>query len=320
MPAFIGIDIAKSSFDADVHGTIRHFDNNDIGAKALMKATDADSVYIIEATGNYSVGLADALCAAGRRVKLINPLSAKRFAQLKLKRTKTDPIDAHLLSQYGQIASEPDYEPLGDDASAAKQDQSVLEQFKKMKTSLLNQLEALLQLPRPAPEAVKALRQHIKSVDKTIDDLSRHVRTRCVSAFPGMIERLETIPGIGPVISSTLVVATDGFARFEDPKQVVSYVGACPTQYQSGSSVRGHGSISRMCDPTVRNKCYMGALAAKRSQNEFRAFYTHLRDAGKPHKVAMMGVINKMLRVAFAVAKHDTVYQPNYSSQTSLVP
>src|SRR5688500_14860469 len=105
MPAFIGIDIAKSSFEADIHGTTRQFDNNDKGARALMKATDADSIYIIEATGNYSVGLADALCADGRRVKIVNPLSAKRFAQLKLKRTKTDPIDAQLLTEYGQIAS-----------------------------------------------------------------------------------------------------------------------------------------------------------------------------------------------------------------------
>lgn len=311
MPTYIGIDIAKLSFEADIDGVIHHFKNNAAGAKALMKATGADSMYIIEATGNYSVSLAEALFADDRHVKLVNPLSAKRFAQMKLKRTKTDPIDAHLLSQYGAMSEEPEFEPTSDDANAAKQDQSVLESMKKIKTALQNQLEALRQLPRPSPEALKALRDEIKHVTLTMDKLSRKVRTRCQAAYPGMIERLETVPGIGPVISSSLVVATDGFARFEDPKQVVAYVGACPTQYQSGSSVRGHGPISRTCNPTVRTKCYMGALAAKRGKNEFQEFYQRKRAEGKPHKVAMMGVINKLLRVAFAVAKQSTDYQPN---------
>ena len=315
MSTYIGIDIAKATFDADINGAIRQFKNNAAGAKALMKATAADSTYIIEATGNYSVMLAEALYADDRRVKIVNPLSAKRFAQLKLKRTKTDPIDAHLLSQYGEIATEPEFEPINDDANAAKQDQSVLEGLKKIKTQLENQLEALRQLPRPSPEAIKALRDEIKHVKQTMDKLSTKIRTRCQAAYPGLVERLETIPGIGPVISSTLVVATDGFERFEDPKQVVAYVGACPTQYQSGSSVRGHGPISRTCNPTVRTKCYMGALAAKRGKNEFREFYSRKRAEGKPHKVAMMGTINKLLRVAFAVAKQGVDYQPIRTQQ-----
>jgi transposase len=65
--------------------------------------------------------MAEALYAAERHVKLINPLSARRFAQLRLRRTKSDPLDARLLSDYGAIATEPSFVPLSEGTNSARQ-------------------------------------------------------------------------------------------------------------------------------------------------------------------------------------------------------
>ena len=136
MQQAIGIDIAKKSFQADINGKLHEVTNDANGSQALLSLTDQTSVFIIEATGNYSWRLAEALYAAERRVKMINPLSARRFAQLRLKRSKTDQIDARLLSDYGAIAEEAEFTPLSDEINRARQHQTVIEQLQKQRTSI----------------------------------------------------------------------------------------------------------------------------------------------------------------------------------------
>jgi transposase len=304
----IGIDIAKKSFQADINGKLHEFTNDASGSAALLSLTDQASVFIIEATGNYSWRLAESLYAAERRVKMINPLSARRFAQLRLKRSKTDQIDARLLSDYGTIAEEAEFTPLSDETNHARQHQTVIEQLQKQRTALRNQLEAIRQLPRPAEAVIDALEKSIKQLEQTIDQLRSSMRSCVELAHPGMAQRLETIPGIGRRISTALVTATDGFRQFHRAKQVVAYLGACPTQYESGTSVRGRGSISRIGSHAIRTQLYMGAMAAIRSDNEFGRYYRRLVARGKAPKVALMAVINKMLRVAFALATQNVDY------------
>jgi len=313
MQHYIGIDIAKASFEADIHGSLKHFSNDAHGAAELVSATTAESIFIIEATGNYSARLAEALVSAERRVKLVNPLSARRFAQLRLKRTKTDRVDARLLSDYGAISTEPEFEPHSDGTNAARQHQTVIEQLQKQRTALKNHLEAIRQLPRPAQEVIEALQQSIAQLEQTIAELRNSMREHLESAHPGMLQRLESIAGYGPRIAGSLMAATDGFRRFTTAKQLVCYLGACPSQYTSGTSVQGRGTISRIGTSTVRTQLYMGAMAAIRSDNEFAALYKRLTERGKPPKVALMAVINKMLRVAFAVVKHGVDFQTHYT-------
>lgn len=301
MQHYIGIDIAKASFEADIHGSLRHFSNDASGAASLIAATSGESIFIIEATGSYSVRLAEALYAAERRVKVINPLSARRFAQLRLKRTKTDRVDARLLSDYGAIASEAEFTPHSDATNAARQHQTVIEQLQKQRTALKNQLEAIRQLPRPSGEVIAALHQSIQQLEQTIDQLGNSMREHLESAHPGMLQQLQSIPGYGPRIAGSLVAATDGMLRFATAKQLVCYLGACPSQYQSGTSVQGRGAISRIGTSTVRTQLYMGALAAIRCDNEFGTLYRHLVERGKPPKVA------------FALVKHRRDYQPNFT-------
>jgi transposase len=309
MQQFVGVDIAKRTFHADVHGQVRAFSNDAAGAAELLELTSPESIYILEATGSYSRRLAEAIYSCERQVRLINPLSSRRFAQLQLRRVKNDRVDARLLTEYGSVSKEKPFVPASDDTTAARQHQTTIEQLIKQQTALQNQLEAILQWPTPAAEVVQALRSLLKQLGETIEGLRKSMRSRLDRAHPGMVKRVQSVPGFGQVNATLLVAATDGFTAFASAKNLVSYVGVCPNQYQSGTSVEGRTKISRLSNAVLRTKLYMGAMAAIRGDNEFSELFQRLSAAGKPRKLALIAVINKMLRVAYAVATSGTGYR-----------
>ena len=71
------------------------------------QATPAETLVVMEATGVYWLALADALHRQGFQVGVINPLQARRFAQLHLQHAKTDAIDARLLAAYAGLVPYP---------------------------------------------------------------------------------------------------------------------------------------------------------------------------------------------------------------------
>jgi transposase len=73
---------------------------------------------------------------------------------------------------------------------------------------------------------------------------------------------LTSIPGIGIKTALFLIVITDGFDKFENAKQLCSYVGITPTIRESGSSVRGRAIISKVRNRKLRNLLFMCSMSA----------------------------------------------------------
>ena len=103
---YTGIDVAKDSFVVATRRagkvTTSLYANDKKGIQGFLKSLPSQSWCIMEATGVYSVQLAIALYEKGMKVSVVNPLQIKRFAQTKLKRTKTDKVDAALIAEYGE--------------------------------------------------------------------------------------------------------------------------------------------------------------------------------------------------------------------------
>lgn len=98
-----GIDISKDSFDVmDSLGNHYQFSNNLKGFSKLLKLLDHQSHCVMEATGYYHYQLAYFLLDNHIAVSVENPLSIKRFIQMKLSRVKTDKSDAKMICLYGQ--------------------------------------------------------------------------------------------------------------------------------------------------------------------------------------------------------------------------
>ena len=108
-----------------------------------------------------------------------------------------------------------------------------------------------------------------------------------------------------------LIVLSGGFTKFENAKQLCSYIGLSPRIFESGTSVRGKSRICKMGMSRIRAMLYVCAWSAKKCNKACKEFYNRLIEKGKPKKVALIAVANKLLKQAFAIAKSDNYYSEN---------
>ena len=113
----VGIDISKSSFDValpmkDKEGYVYHkFSNNAAGFKKFSMHLEPEINCVMEASGVYYLQLAIYLHQKGMRVSVVNPLTIKRFSQMRLMRTKTDKKDSAIIAEYGKVENPSQWKP-----------------------------------------------------------------------------------------------------------------------------------------------------------------------------------------------------------------
>jgi transposase len=316
----IGIDISKDYFDACIQDSVKRFDNQLQGFKAFMSCLqknlpEAEAHCVMESTGNYGARLALYLYEHDIRVSLINPLQTKRFGQSQLRRAKTDTADAELITQFASVATLTPYEPKRADMTELEQLQSLRDQLVKQHTALLNQLHALEQLPKSRQsQAVKrVLMKSLKQLEKTIAELDRELDGLAKTSLGESLEQLSSIPAIGKQTAIRLLLLTDKLNRFESAKQLVAFFGLCPRWTQSGSSVNASGSICKSGNSMMRSALYLCACSATRCNAACQELYVRLLAKGKPKKLALIAVANKLLRQAFAVVKKHMSYDDKFA-------
>jgi transposase len=100
---YFGIDISHLVFDVtDSDGNYYQFKNSLIGFKKFMKLLDFNSHCVMEATGYYHYQLAYYLQENSVVLSVENPLSVKRFIQMKRSKIKTDKSDSKLICEYAK--------------------------------------------------------------------------------------------------------------------------------------------------------------------------------------------------------------------------
>ena len=125
-------------------------------------------------------------------------------------------------------------------------------------------------------------------------------------------EYLESIPGIGPTISQYMLVFLNGH-HFRHANQLAAYLGLVPTQHESGSSVRGRTSLSKVGNARFRSKLYMATISATRCNSIIMHFYQRLVSRGKTKKSALCAAMRKLAQQCYGVIKNQTAYAPNFS-------
>ncbi len=322
MGNYVGIDISKLGFDASLPGTkgdclTVRCDNNERGYGILSKSLPEDAHCVMEATGPYCLRLALHLHGKGIAVSVVNPLAVRRFTQMRMARAKTDRTDAKLIAEYGKSERPPLWEPPKGYIHELQQDNTVLDSLVKQRTMLSNQKEALTQLPCVSAEAVAALEPVAGQLGEQIAVLEKAMERKALDNCPELYRSLKSIPGIGPKTSIQLIVITHGFARFRNGKQLAAYIGLCPRIFQSGTSVKGRSRICKMGMGRARALLYLCAMNARKGNRACRELYERLRLNGKPPKVALIAVANKLLKQAFALGTRLEIYsEAKYNSVT----
>lgn len=320
MKTVIGIDVSKQSVDvAFSHGKRykwAHYPHNDktTASTILADLPTRDVHVVLEATGSYSHQLATSFYQEGIAISMVNPLSIKFFGKMRFQRAKTDRADARLICQYGQAEHPALWKPRPPEQEQLRQIVKVLEDFQMMRTEITNRQEAAKPLPVKSLACQEALQSLLDSLDDQIASLQVDMQRLAKQVAGETYRLLNTIKGIGEITASALIALCGSFEEFQTAAQLVAFAGLNPSPYQSGTSVRGRGGISKRGHGTLRRLLYMGALTAMRFNPSCQALYERLVAKGKSKKVARIAVAHKLLRIAFGVVKSGKPFDPHYSS------
>ena len=311
--ACVGVDISKSFFDVcflDVKGQFvqQRINQNPKGYRQLASAISQDAVCVMEATSTYHLPLALWLYNHGIQVVVENPLKIKRFSQMHLQRHKTDKADAKIIYEYGTtiVAQKVTlWQPQPVELQELQQCDSLSQRLNKELTAITNTHEALAQLDVVNSEVKRIVNNTIKQLKKALSQLDEHMQKLIKKHYQESYDLLLSIPGVGPKTSVMLICQTNNFTKFDDVKKFLSYIGMSPRTYESGTSVKGKGHISKVGNGRLRSLLYMCSWTAKTCNPQCVSVYEKMHKKGKPEKVIKIAIAHKLLRQVFGVIKHQ---------------
>ena len=120
--------------------------------------------------------------------------------------------------------------------------------------------------------------------------------------------RLETVPGVGPVVALTAIAVFDDPHRFARTKHAASYAGLVPSTYQSGACDR-HGHITKRGSAELRAMLCEAAHHARRPSHPLHPYFIKLC-ARHGYKRAIVAVAHRLCRVLYALLRDGSEFAP----------
>ena len=325
MREFTGIDVGKEKFDVGWLRDVKTgkkktkvFKNTRAGQQQAqdwllnnLKVPAEDIVITLEPTGVYHEALMYFLHDCGFQVLLVNPGKAKKFAESLNQIHKTDKLDAVTLAWYGH-AQQHKLTPWQPEPAEIRELKVMIRRLDALEKDLQrehNRQEAADvslssdRVTQSIQDMIATLKAEIQRLQQDIDD---HI-----DRFPELKrnrELLESIKGIGPVMSRELVYL---FAskRFQSARQAAAYLGLIPKLKESGT-LKGRTTLSKIGSARIRAKLYMAAVCASTHNPDIKAQKARLLKAGKVKMQALGAAMRKLIQICFGVIKHQSEYQP----------
>ena len=302
---FVGIDVSKEQLDVTMRpsGESESVSNDQEGIEALVKRLReiGPSLIVLEATGGLERGVTRGLTSAELPVVVVNPRQVRDFAKATGQLAKTDRIDALVLARFGE-AVRPALRPLPDEVTVELR--ALIARRRQITEMMVAERNRLSGASKSVKKRIDA---HIRWLEAELDradkDLDQSIRESPI--WREKEDLLRSVPGIGPVISRSLIAELPELGEL-NRKQIAALVGVAPLNRDSGT-LRGRRTIwgGRA---TVRAVLYMAALVATRRNAVIRVFYKRLRNAGKAPKVALVACMRKLLTVLNSMIKHRTCW------------
>jgi transposase len=308
VPIFVGIDVSKERLDVAMHplGESESVTNDKAGIETLVKRLREiqPSLIVLEGTGGLERSVTRALTSAELPVVVVNPRQVRDFAKATGQLAKTDSIDALVLARFGE-AVRPALRPLPDEVTLELR--ALIARRRQITEMMVAERNRLSGASRSVRKRIDA---HIRWLEAELDradkDLDQSIRQSPI--WRENEDLLRSVPGIGPVISRTLLAELPELGEL-NRKQIAALVGIAPLNRDSGT-LRGRRTIwgGRA---SVRAVLYMAALVASRRNPVIKVFYTRLKKAGKASKVALVACMRKLLTILNSMIKHKTRWSEN---------
>lgn len=303
------------------------------GIRDLIAAFGIESKLFVFEAGNQMKWIADYFKKLGENIYIVHPNEVKWIAESGGK--KTDQVDARKLAELARADMLPRRVHIAEGkARTLRELTNARETLLRKRVSLMNSLRGYLRqegqkLPAKffqaddwqvqlcemkllsSTEAIVASFMH--AIECMIES-EKSIATEIMGIEDKVIDRIETIPGIGKLTSRILFGALADIDRFENSKCVANYGALTPTIYQSGDECR-MGATTRSGRKEIRRSILQCAHAVVRmktaSAKPLQEFFNRIeRKRGK--KRALIALSRKMLTVVYAVWKSEGVYNPTF--------
>jgi len=317
-PSVIGIDVAKDSLDVFlINGSQQAYKQfaNDLGGfrhlLAWLKHNRADRVHAcLEATGQYSDGVAAYLYEQGLAVSVINPARIKAYGRSKLQRNKTDKADAELIARFCTEQNPALWTP---PTTCFKELQALVRRLDDLQINL-TQEQNRLQSGTQSETVIAGLKTHIAFLEEQIEQVQRAIQSH-INQCPELKQQQElliSIPGVGKLTAAKLLGEINHITQFEDARQLAAYAGLTPKNFFSGSSVRKKSILTKTGNANLRKLLYMPAISAKRWNPIIKAFCERLLASGHSPMQVIAAAMRKLLHLAYGILKSGRPFDPNY--------
>lgn len=308
-PVFAGVDVSKDRLDLarSDRAAAGSFANDPAGVAALVRsladAGPALASVVVESTGGLERPLLEALLEARLPAALVHPGRVRHFAKALGVRHKNDPVDARVLMDFGRLASPRLAERRTKNRAELDDLVSCRRQLSSTRTQQLNRRSSTC-----SRAALRSLDAVIAALDRQIESLDARIR-KLIDAdddFKHLDRQLRTVPGVGPVLSATIVAELREAGR-TDRREVAALVGVAPYEDRSGRRDGPRHIAGGRAG--VRGVLYMATLAAIRFNPVIKAFARRLRAAGKLKKVVITACMRKFITLINAMIRDGLTWQ-----------
>lgn len=326
MEHWIGIDVSSATLDfALLDGKGTHLESVQVenDRKAVMKLMGQwrkrhgvevdDCLICLEATGHYTLMMLNLIVEQQWLAWLAHPNDIQQ--SMGIKRVKNDKVDALRIAQYARTFHEK--------ARLFTAQNLKLDRLKHLITRRNHLVRSRARHRTHITDLNRYMDRQLRTEFDRMDKRQIKLEDQIVAHVDALIlaeirtdpqterqyDLLRTIPGVGPQLAAYLVACTDGFARFNTPRQLSCHAGVAPFERSSGSSVRGRTQVSHQADKSLKTLLHMSALVSVREPGELRQYFERKRAEGKKPILVVNAVRNKLVHRVCAVIRNNKPYE-----------
>ena len=297
---------------------------------AVMLKDRPPARVLIEASTE-SEWVARCIEALGHEVIVADPNFAAMYAT-RSRRVKTDKRDARTLAEACQLGAYRPAHRLGDARRHLKAQVAVREALVQTRTRYISVVGAVLRRQglRVASGGAEGFIGRVKQIGLTGQQLSEvgpllavllHVNRQIVfldsvlerlARHHPELERLCTVPSVGPVTAAAFVATVDQASRFKNAHQLEAYLGLVPSEMSSGEK-QHRGRITKAGDTRVRRLLVQVALSTMRLRNPrtvaLRAWAINVGHR-RGQRMAAVALARRLAGIHFAMMRDGTTFKP----------
>lgn len=312
----------------DADGRVVRHKRVTTSAETLRRAfSGVGAIRIVVEAGTESSWVADTLEATGYEVIVVDPNFAPMYGTVR-RTVKTDDRDVAALAEANRRGW---YRPAHRTSPAQRQTRQVLRTRRllvQMRTGTISLLRSVLRqagyrLPRASSTRVVPrldalgvpawLMETLAPLRRTIERLTEEIgtvdaRLETTAASDPIVHRLQTVPGVGPIVALTFRTFVDDITRFGTASQVSAAIGLVPRE-DSSAARRHRGHITKAGPSELRSLLVQAGWACWRSRRSgtLRAWVERLASR-RGRRVAVVGLARRLSRILYAIWRDQTVF------------